>query len=227
MTISSDPVNYISRMARDLLRTLADRKGAPSPHESPAPMYILRDIALALSTCVYQSLCESDAFQMKSSHSSSSGALERFAASLMNSGGYIFTLQRRRRRSTNDGRLVPTTQPSKWPGVQSLRALLARERDENALKLHVLLMETFIAVYMSMLATAVAIRDVNLLYRLVGVNFNVKAWSGIFGGGAKKVSRNMSLVDERRKSGKSFVSNVAVGQFETRSFVVPHLMSVL
>lgn len=201
MTISSDPVNYVSRMAHDLLLTLADRKTPPAPGEPVGTIYIIRDIALALSACVYQSLCDSDAFQAKNLQSTS-GALEGFAATLMNSGGYIFTIQRRRRHTTTDGsRLVPTTQPSKWPGVQSLRALLARERDENSPKLHILLMETYIAVYMSMLTTGLTIRDVNLLYRLVGINFNVKTWAAIFGGGAKKAVRTMSV--ERKKSGMS------------------------
>ncbi|XP_055346416.1 dmX-like protein 2 isoform X2 [Paramacrobiotus metropolitanus] len=197
LTISSDPVTYVSRMSHDLLYTLADRKAPPAAQEPITSIYVIRDLASALSSIVYQSLCEGDQFQTKNFHSSS-GALEGFAATLLNSGGYMFTMQRKRRNTMIDGRLVPTTQPSKWPGVQALRALMARERDENAPKLHVLLMETYIAVYMSMIVTGVALRDVSLLYRLVGVNFNVKTWSSIFGGGAKKVIRRSS--SDRRRS---------------------------
>ncbi|OWA51395.1 DmX-like protein 2 [Hypsibius exemplaris] len=206
MTISSDPVNFVSNMSQDLLRTVAERRGPPSHGEPIGPIYILRDIALALSACVYQSLCDSDSSQVRNVQQNPSAVLEGFAATLLNSGGYIFTMQQRKRRmtSTTDHRLIPTTQPSKWPGVQSLRALLARERDENAPRLYVLLMEAFIAVYMSLLTTGLALRDVNLLYRLVGINFNVKTWSNVFGGGAKKVVRTASV--ERKRSDASSIS---------------------
>ena len=96
--------------------------------------------------------------------------------------------------------MIATSQPNKWPGVRDLRALLLRERDENAPKLYLLLMEAFVAVYMSLLTAGLATRDYNLLFRLVGVNFNVRNWSIVFGGGAKKVNRTASV--DRKKSSK-------------------------
>ncbi len=52
-----------------------------------------------------------------------------------------------------------TTEPSRWPGVASLRALLDREKDEETPALAVLLCETFVAVYMSLLSYALASCD--------------------------------------------------------------------
>jgi hypothetical protein len=47
-----------------------------------------------------------------------------------------------------------TTEPSKWPGVASLRALLDREKDEEAPNLNVLLCESFVAIYIGLLSYA-------------------------------------------------------------------------
>lgn len=200
MTISSDPVNLISSMSHDLLEFIAEKKSPPLPDEPLGPIYVSRDLALALAACVYQSLCDSDSYVAKNLHSGSA-SLDALAATLINSGGYYFTQQRQRKATETSGRLVATSQPSKWPGVQSLRALLARERDENAPKLYILLMEAFVAVFMSLLTAGLATRDFNLLFRLVGVSLNAKSWSTIFGGGAKKVIRTGSV--DRRKSGTS------------------------
>ncbi len=52
-----------------------------------------------------------------------------------------------------------TTEPSKWPGVASLRALLDREKDDETPNLTVLLCETFVAIYMSLLSFALASCD--------------------------------------------------------------------
>ncbi|KAL1420955.1 hypothetical protein MTO96_004323 [Rhipicephalus appendiculatus] len=96
---------------------------------------------------------------------------------------------RRPRLGSTDEPLSPTTQPSKWPGVQSLRALMARDKDEDGPRLHTLLCESFVAVYMSQLIHALASCDCHVLYRLVGQRFSQRTWSMLFGGGAKKLLR--------------------------------------
>ena len=58
-----------------------------------------------------------------------------------------------------------TTEPSKWPGVTSLRALLDREKDEETPNLNVLLCEVFVAIYMSLFSYALASCDAQILYR--------------------------------------------------------------
>ena len=210
MTISSDPVKFVYRMARDLLKTIGDWKKPPligrETGRNGGVVYIIRDISVALSACIYQSLCDSETTQAKAVHVPSA-ILEGFAETLLHSGGFeTLAMQGRRRRNTASvsdmsPRLMATSQPSKWPGVQSLRALLARERDDNSPKLHILLVEALVAVYMSLLTTGLALMDANLLYRLVAVNFNVKTWSTLFGGAARKVIRTATV--ERKKSGKS------------------------
>lgn len=93
-----------------------------------------------------------------------------------------------RRYSTDDGVCINTT-PSKWPGVTNLRALLAREKDEDTPKLNILLCEAFVATYMSLFVYALWSCDSHILYRLVGQCFDNSTWSCLFGGGVKKLLR--------------------------------------
>ena len=51
---------------------------------------------------------------------------------------------------------VVTTEPSKWPGVASLRALLDREKDEETPNLNVLLCEAYVAIYIGLFSYALA-----------------------------------------------------------------------
>ena len=80
-----------------------------------------------------------------------------------------------------------TTEPQKWPGVTSLRALLDRDKDEEMPNLIVLLCEAFVAIYMSLLSYALATCDAHILYRLVGQHPDGPLWANVFGGGCRKV----------------------------------------
>lgn len=81
----------------------------------------------------------------------------------------------------------PISEPIKWPGVQSLRALLARDKDEDSPKLHTLLCEAYCAIYLSQLLFALAACDSHILFRLVTLPFETKNWSMLFGGGIKRL----------------------------------------
>lgn len=78
-------------------------------------------------------------------------------------------------------RLSPLT------GVQGLRAMLVREKDENAPILHILLCETLVSVYVSLLVTALATYDCSMLYKLIAHRFVQQMWGALFGGGSKTV----------------------------------------
>lgn len=72
-------------------------------------------------------------------------------------------------------------------GVTNLRALLAREKDEDTPRLNILLCEAFVAAYMSLVTYALATCDCHILYRLAGQKFSEKTWAALFGGGVKKL----------------------------------------
>lgn len=73
-----------------------------------------------------------------------------------------------------------------------MRALLAREKDEDAPKLNILLCEAFVATFMSLFVYALSSCDSHILYRLVGHHFDNNTWSCLFGGGVKKLLRAAS-----------------------------------
>lgn len=73
--------------------------------------------------------------------------------------------------------------------MTNLRALLAREKDEDTPKLHVLLCETFVATFMSLTVYALATCDCHILFRLAGQKFSAVTWAALYGGGVKKLLR--------------------------------------
>lgn len=96
---------------------------------------------------------------------------------------------RRRRKYSSDEPVTVSTLPSKWPGVTNLRALLAREKDEDTPRLNVLLCEAFMAAFMSLLVYGLSTCDCHILYRIVGQKFTNTSWGNLFGGGVKKLLR--------------------------------------
>lgn len=82
---------------------------------------------------------------------------------------------RKRRVSLNEGQNIITL-PSKWPGVTSLRALLAREKDEDTPRLTVLLCEAFTAVYLALLLYGLVTCDCVILFHVTAHTFNQDIW---------------------------------------------------
>ena len=82
--------------------------------------------------------------------------------------------------------------------MTSLRVLIAREKDEDAPKLHMLLCESLFAVYVSLLVNGLATFDPLILYRLVAHQFDQKLWSALFGGGVKTVVKTIGSVPQRK-----------------------------
>ena len=161
-----------------------------------ALIHILRDLGISLSSCIYQSLCDCDTVmqnstissnnpkslsQLKNSHISQTSK-KSFSSLYKDTSDSIFSAA-----ASSDEKLTPNTAPIKWPGVQSLHSLIVREKDEDLPKLHTLLCEGFVAVYLSQLVYALTICDSSILYRLVGLNFTEKSWGELFGGGTKKL----------------------------------------
>lgn len=77
--------------------------------------------------------------------------------------------------SVNECQLI-TTLPSKWPGVTSLRSLLAREKDEDTPRLTVLLCEAFAAVYLALLLYGLCSCDCVILFHITGHVFTQETW---------------------------------------------------
>lgn len=196
-TVIADPIRFLQQHIHDMLQTVVDLRGPPMGIRDPhsAEVFVLRDLAVALSACIYQSLCDSDTFSVKHStggevHSPGMETIVKLNAScqsthlMANAAAHT-----RRRKYSTDEPVTVSTSPSKWPGVTNLRALLAREKDEDTPRLNVLLCEAFVASFMSLLVYALTTCDCHILYRLAGQKFTDSTWALLYGGGVKKLLR--------------------------------------
>ena len=101
--------------------------------DSYSQMFLLRDMSVALSSCIYQSLSDSDAINPSHKKLESKDlatvavmeALSRLSVVYQDSS-LMSTTQHSGRKMSIDGMTEITTEPQKWPGVTSLRALLDR-----------------------------------------------------------------------------------------------------
>ncbi|XP_018562526.1 dmX-like protein 2 isoform X2 [Anoplophora glabripennis] len=174
-TVVADPIRYLQCLTHDMLQTMVEMT---QPNTSQTQLIVLRDLAIALSACIYQSLCDSDTFKNAIQDPQEIGATH--------------LVGRKRRISINEGQNIITL-PPKWPGVTSLRSLLAREKDEDSPRLTVLLCESFTAVYLALLLYGLVTCDCVILYHVTAHTFNQEVWGLLFGGGIKKLLRTASL----------------------------------
>ncbi|XP_022913173.2 dmX-like protein 2 isoform X2 [Onthophagus taurus] len=169
-TVVADPIRYLQSLTHDMLQTMVELS---QPSVSQSQLLVLRDLAIALSACIYQSLCDSDTFKNAIQDSQECST---------------HLVGRRRRMSTNEIQQISNL-PSKWPGVTSLRALLAQEKDEDTPRLTVLLCESFVATYLALLLYGLVTCDCVILFYLAAQKFDTNAWGSLFGGSMKKLLR--------------------------------------
>ena len=191
-TVVADPVRHLHNLTHDMLITITDQTNVPLPGLSASfsQVFLLRDMAVALSSCIYQSLSDSDAVNAtkRKAKDFATGAVLEALSKLSVVYQDSSLISGTPGNANYDGGVAEiTTEPNKWPGVPSLRALLDRDKDEETPNLVVLLCEAFVAIYLSLLSYALATCDAHILYRLVGQNVGHGLWANIFGGGCKKV----------------------------------------
>ncbi|ESO86706.1 hypothetical protein LOTGIDRAFT_235301 [Lottia gigantea] len=192
-TVISDPIQHLQCMSQDMLHTIIELLLPPGLSTDLSNVYLLRNLAVALSSCIYQCLCDSDNFVVSLNDNMDIG-LEGFSSpNFACQASYLMTGIKRRRGRSHSGGVgdeMVNTPAAKWPGVTSLKVLLAREKDEDAPKLNILLTESLLAVYISLLVNGLSTYDPLLLYRLVAHKFDEKMWSALFGGGAKTIFKS-------------------------------------
>ncbi|KAJ1356067.1 hypothetical protein KIN20_013691 [Parelaphostrongylus tenuis] len=180
----SSPLSFIENQCYDLLTTIADLTTVPDIDNHLEKAYKLYNLSQGLSSSLYQSLCDMDQF---------------IAPSTARSDHRLSALTWRVRAYTaNDVGI--STPPAKWPGVNSLVALLSREKDDEAPHLRHVLAECFIAITMSLFCFALAAYDSRWLYRLVAHEMDAVQFSLIFGGGGDKKVRHGPPVRPPRPS---------------------------
>ncbi|XP_069136751.1 dmX-like protein 2 [Argopecten irradians] len=200
-TVVADPIQHIQCMTQDLLHSIVELTVPPSLGINMNTVLVMQNLSVALSSCIYQCLCDCDSFVV-SLNETQGTTMDGFMAHNFNSSqaGHLMAGVQRYRRKSSTGDNFINTPPSKWPGVTSLRVLLAQEKDDAAPKLNILCCESLIAVYVSLLVNAMAMYDCNMLYRLVSHRFEHQMWGALFGGGVKtalKVANNPHPVSMR------------------------------
>ena len=99
-------------------------------------------------------------------------------------------------------------------GVSSLRNLIAKQQDEDCPRVHILLCESLLAIYMALFIHALATYECNLLYRLTAHAFSHTMWPTIFGGGMKKLVHVVTAPEQTGGSYGAMTQSCIVGQLK-------------
>ncbi|XP_076053753.1 rabconnectin-3 alpha isoform X2 [Oratosquilla oratoria] len=200
-TVVSDPIRHLQAGTHDLLQSLVEIIGIARPtNHLMTEAVVLRNLAAALSACIYQSLCDSETFTVKAHHRVAALGVDIQHVSEAHRESHLVGRDSRSHIMQEEEPLQVCTPPAKWPGVTSLLALIARERDEDTPKLTILLCEAYIAVYLSLLVHGIATCDAYVLYRLTAQPVGDKEWATLFGGGVKKLLKVITNVLQTQTS---------------------------
>jgi len=185
-TVVIDPIHHLQTLSHDMLYRLYGHKALPVPGSAKySSIFLIRDLSVALSSCVYQSMCDSDTSNTKrGADLGLPEAVNRLSVVMADS--YLMFSPNQRKQSIQDEETRIVTEPCKWPGVTALRALLDRDKDDDTPNLNVLLCENYAAVYLSLLVYGLATCDCHILFRLVSQVPSGQVWAQIFGGGTRK-----------------------------------------
>jgi len=194
-TVVADPFTHLSHMTKDILHSVLEFSMLPHPdHTHAHKVVLLCSQAAALSSCIYQSLCDTStpSFQsqlLKADEGTCDGVHEGSEYSSSPSQNFLTPtfLQQSATPIHTSNYVAPTTTPVQWPGVAVLQALLNSEMSsgESRMKIIVLLCEATAAVYMSLLIHALQSHNASLMYRLAIHKLGTKMWNAVFGGGVK------------------------------------------
>ncbi|CAN0074622.1 unnamed protein product [Lampetra planeri] len=178
-TVISNPVLHVANLAHDILRTVSDMPAPPEPpKDNPQAswgVHMIYVLAASLSACVYQSLCDSHSFSSEVASCPFTGL--SYKSCLLR--------ERLRQRHESTSNLQSTSLPSQWPGVTQLLSQLHACRDEEQPPLRMLLCEALLAVFLGMLARALATNAAGRLYRLSARPLDARSWASLFGGAAR------------------------------------------
>jgi hypothetical protein len=72
-----------------------------------------------------------------------------------------------------------------FKGISNLNKLLERDQDNEAPKLKILLFESLVAVYSSLLINAFVFYDCSTIWRLLSKQWTEQMWNKLFGGGCQ------------------------------------------
>ncbi|XP_076803738.1 dmX-like protein 1 [Clavelina lepadiformis] len=194
--VVADPLTYLCHMTRDVLRAILRISKPPHPQDSSFSQdsIMLCSQAAALSTCIYQSLCDTSTPTyhtqlLKADTMSVEGVLENSGLGVSPPNKYLQSSVLQQSPNTSEAFLyqAPTSVPAQWPGVAQMLAMLNSESlaAGSRTKIMVLLCEATVSIFVSLLVHGLQTHNTSLLYRLCNHNLGGKMWNAVFGGGLK------------------------------------------
>ena len=83
-TVVADPIQHIQCMTQDLLHSIVEQKAPPGVSSNMNTVLVMENLCIALSSCLYQCLCDCDSFVVSLSEAQG-GNMEEFST-------YVFLL---------------------------------------------------------------------------------------------------------------------------------------
>lgn len=117
------------------------------------------------------------------------------------------------------------TPPVKWPGVEALVALLGREKEDDAPQLRLLIIESFLAISMSLFCFALSAYDSRWLFRLSAHEIDPSKFGLIFGGGGESKKASHPPARPPRKL-QSFLHRLYRLTFRSRCSSCPERINI-
>lgn len=116
----------------------------------------------------------------------------------------------------NSGQERVSSSAKTWPGISNLNKLLERDQDNEAPKLKILLFESLVAVYSSLLINAFVFYDCSTLWRLLTKPWSEQMWNRLFGGGCQiehkyKASSTCQLMPDDENAKQRLKINARLG----------------
>lgn len=196
--ILAGPIQMLKRLSFDVLSSVASIVRVPNIFDYPILISTLKEVSVSLSSCIYQCLCDYDSEICDESpetldQNSSSSIVEFNPTELSRNILYKTTYLMKKDELKKNLRNRPinldnnpykiNSQPRNWPGLAHLNKILERSiEDQEVPKLKVLLYESLVAVYSSLLLNAFVFYDCSNLYRLISKEWNETMWNKLFGG---------------------------------------------
>ena len=124
-TVIADPIRHLQSLSQDLLHSLTEFTAPPKLNGHLNTVFLLRNMAAALSACIYQCLCDSDSFVVAAADQVDVGMEGFTSTGVVYKDSYLMAGTQRRRKMSSASDDLPNSQPAKWPGRDSLETARA------------------------------------------------------------------------------------------------------
>ena len=194
------PIRILRRLSTDLLSTISSINVFPTIFDFPITITTVKDISVSLSACIYQCLCDSDNIlyeinqdkrQTENSTPNNFGIeIQKLSRNILYRSINIIeedtnTKKTNDQKNNQNAKIMIKSEPKNWPGISNLNKLLDRNIEDHEFpSLKILLFESLVAVYVSLLLNALVFYDCSNLCRILSKEWKDEMWNKLFGGAA-------------------------------------------